>query len=83
MLVKLLRGFAVVWFALAGLLIFASTLMIWYKEGFGRIQELFSPFNVVNFIAVLITLAPGIGARMLADRLDQHRRAASDRSGQP
>ena len=83
MLVKLLRGFAVVWFVLAGLLIFASTLMIWYKEGFGRVQEIFSPFNVVNFIAVLLALAPGIAARLLADRLEQRRRAAPDRRGQP
>jgi len=82
-LVKLLRAFAVVWFVLTGLLIFAGTLMIWYKEGFGRVQEIFSPFNVVNFIAVMITLAPGIAARMLADRLEQRRRAVPDRRGQP
>jgi hypothetical protein len=82
-LVKLLRAFAVVWFVLAGLLIFASTLMMWYKEGFGRVQEIFSPFNVVNFIAVMITLAPGIAARMLADRLAQRRRPVPNRRGQP
>jgi hypothetical protein len=81
-LVKLLRGFAVAWFVLAGLLIFMSTLMIWYEEGFGRVQEIFSPFNVVNFIAVVITLAPGIAARMLADRLEHRRRAARDGGGQ-
>ena len=71
-----------VWFVLAALLIFMGTLMIWYKEGFWRVQEIFSPFNVINFIAVMITLAPGIAAWMLADRLEQRRRAAPDRRGQ-
>ena len=28
-------------------------------------QEIMSPFNIVNFIVVLITLAPGIAAHML------------------
>lgn len=70
------------WFVLAGLLIFASTLMIWYKDGFGRVQEIFSPFNLINFIAVMITLAPGLAARILADRLEQRRRAAHDHTGQ-
>lgn len=51
-----------VWFVLEGLLIFASMLMTWYTEGFGRVQEIFSPFNVLNFVAVMITLGPGIGA---------------------
>ncbi len=82
MLVKLLRGFAVVWFLLAGFLIFASTLMIWYKDGFWRVQEIFSPFNVINYIAVMITLAPGIAARMLANRLEQRCRAPHDSGGQ-
>jgi len=32
-LVKLLRGFAVVWFVLAVLLIFTGMLSLWYMEG--------------------------------------------------
>jgi len=63
--------FLIVWLVLAGLLIFGSTLMIWYTDGFGRAQEIFSPFNVANFIAVMITLSPEIAARMLVRRLDQ------------
>lgn len=69
-----------VWFVLAGLLIFASMLMIWYTEGFGRVQETFSSFNVLNFVAVMITLGPGIGAYMLAERLER-RQAERDRRG--
>ncbi len=82
MLASLLRKFAVVWFVLAGIVIFLSTLMIWYKEGFWRVQEIFSPFNVVNFIVIMITLAPGFAARALADRLERRRRAIHNSGGQ-
>jgi hypothetical protein len=47
---KLLRGFAYVWFGLLGGLIFVSCIAIWYTDGFGKVQEIFSPFNVVNFV---------------------------------
>jgi len=81
--VKVLKAFAVVWFVLAGLLIAASTAMIWYTDGFGRVQEIFSPFNVVNFIAVVVTPAPGIGAKMLAERLEARRPPDRDRRAAP
>lgn len=79
--VKLLRAFATAWFVLASLLIFVSTAMIWYTDGFGRVQEIFSPFNVINSIAVMVTLAPGIGARILAERLESLCQTAPDREG--
>lgn len=75
---KLLRGFAYVWFCLAGGLIFASYVAIWYTDGFGKVQEILSPFNVINFVVTIITLSPGIGAYMLAERLE---RRASESSG--
>ncbi len=71
LIIKLLRGFAILWFTLAAGSILASTIAIWDREGFGRVQEVFSPFNVINFVAVLIILAPGLGARMLAGRLEE------------
>lgn len=70
MLIKVLRGFAKVWFVLAGLFIVGNLVLVWYFEGFSKVHEIMSPFNVVNFIAVLITLAPGISAHMLAERLE-------------
>lgn len=83
MVITLLRAFATIWFALAGLLILVSAAMIWYMEGFGRVQEIFSPFNVINVIAVLVTLAPGIGANMLAERLEFRRQTAPHRRTAP
>ncbi len=39
------------------------------KGGFSAVQELMSPFNITNYIAIVITLAPGLGALAWADRL--------------
>lgn len=74
MLIKVLRGFAKVWFVLAFLFIVGNLVLVWYFEGFSKVQKIMSPFNVVNFIAVLITLAPGISAHMLAERLEAKKR---------
>jgi hypothetical protein len=68
---KLLRGFAYVWLCLLGSLIFVSCIAIWHRDGFGKVQEIFSPFNVVNVVVTLITLSPGIAAYMLAEKLEQ------------
>ena len=81
MLAKLLRGFAKVWFVLSGILILGSTLMIWKNQGFGRVQELFSPFSYMNYAAILLTISPGIGADVLANKLDA--RSAQRVSGTP
>ena len=70
MLIKVLRGFAKVWVVLASLFIVCNLVLVWYFEGFSKVQEVMSPFNVVNFIVMLITLAPGIAAHMLAERLE-------------
>jgi amino acid permease len=58
-----------IWLVLAGLLILAGIIGVWMKEGFSGVQDLLSPFNVVNYIVTLLTLAPGIGLLMLSDRL--------------
>lgn len=47
----------------------------WYSNGFGWIQDTLSPFNVRYYLAIFIALAPGIGLRMLSERLaDKNRR---------
>lgn len=40
-----------------------------YKDGFFVLVEILSPFNIVNYIAVIATLAPGILALSLAEKL--------------
>jgi hypothetical protein len=39
------------------------------KGGFSAVQKLLSPFNVVNWIVTVITLAPGLGALAWAEKL--------------
>ncbi len=49
-----------VWLAATGLLILVGIGSVWLKEGFSGVQELLSPFNAVNYIAMAIALIPGI-----------------------
>lgn len=70
MLIKVLKGFAKVWLVLAGLFIGGNLVSVWYFEGFSKVQEIISPFNVMNFIVVFITVAPGMAAHMLAEHLE-------------
>ncbi len=58
-----------VWLVLASLLILAGILGVWIKEGFSGVQDLLSPFNLVNWIATVITLAPGIGLLKISEKL--------------
>jgi hypothetical protein len=69
MLAKILRAFAYVWIACAVALIAMGIAGTWMTRGFGAVQELMSPFNVINYAAIAITIAPGIGALIWADKL--------------
>lgn len=64
-----------IWLVLAGLLILAGIVGVWMKEGFSGVQDLLRPFNVVNYIVTVITLAPGIGLLMLSDKLQNKAQA--------
>ncbi len=69
--VVILRGFGYVWLILASLLILAGIVGVWMKEDFSGVQDLLSPFNVINWLFTIITLAPGIGALIWANKLKQ------------
>jgi hypothetical protein len=64
-----LKVFGRVWMTLATIVILIGIAGTWMKGGFSAVQELMSPFNVVNYLAIFITLAPGIGALIWADKL--------------
>jgi hypothetical protein len=49
-----------IWLVVTGLLIVAGIGVVWMKEGFSGVQYLLSPSNVVNYIAMVIALIPGI-----------------------
>ena len=67
--ILILKVFGYVWLTLAGLLIAAGIFGVWLKEGFSGVHYLLSPFNIPNFILTVITLAPGVGALMWADKI--------------
>jgi hypothetical protein len=65
-----------IWLWLAGALVLLGYASIWWFEGFGELQEAVSPFNVWNVIAVLVTIAPGLGLLKLGEYLRDRRSAA-------
>ena len=67
--ILVLKAFAYVWLSAATLLILAGIAGTWMKGGFSAVQELLSPFNVVNWFVTVLTLAPGLGALAWADKL--------------
>jgi hypothetical protein len=56
------RGFAYVWLTLGSILILMGIAGTWMKGGFSAVQELLNPFNVIGYLAIILTLAPGIYA---------------------
>ena len=60
-----------VWLYGASLVISLSYGWIWYQHGFGALQEILSPLNFWNYIAVIITLAPGFLLGKLAGEMEQ------------
>ena len=58
-----------VWLAVTGLLILVGIGSVWTKDGLSGVQELLSPFNAVNYIAMAIALIPGIVLLKLSENL--------------
>ena len=75
-MIRLLRIFAKAWALVAGTVIVVGYVGILIYEGFGRLLEVASPFNLVNFIAIVITLSPALGAWALADKMEKRNQAS-------
>lgn len=58
-----------IWLGLASILILAGVIGVWMKEGFSAVQDLLSPFNIVNWFVTAITLAPGIALLSISEKL--------------
>ena len=69
-----LKVFGYIWLVGAGVLIMIGMIGAWMKNGFSGLQELLSPYNVVNWLVTAITLAPGLGALMWAKNLEEKKR---------
>jgi hypothetical protein len=44
-----------------------------FFDGFWRLWDIIQPTNTINWIVTMLTLAPGVGLLMLAERLEQSR----------
>ena len=69
----ILKAFGYVWLTAAVLLILAGIVGTWLKGGFSAVQELLSPFNVINWIVSLLLplpqgSVPSLGLRNLMQR---------------
>ncbi len=60
-----------VWLVVTGLLILVGIGVVGAKEGFSGVQDLLSPFNMINYIAMAITLIPGIVLLKLSESLQR------------
>lgn len=77
MLNRFLSGFVSVWICLVALLNIVaicwfvfSAPNIW--EGWGKVQDIYSPFNIANWIAEVIVLLPALVAFTWLERRQKH-----------
>jgi hypothetical protein len=68
---KVFRVLGQIWLSLLGVLILVGWIGIIWKEGWMRMTEVFSPFNLWNWGAILVCAAPGLACMFIADKLQQ------------
>jgi hypothetical protein len=56
---------------LAAAFIALNYVAIIYFEGWSKYQEIANPYNLINFVAVMLTLLPGIGLLQLSEYLQR------------
>ena len=80
MLAKTIRVFGKVWLFGACFVFLLGYGATWYQSGFGALQELLSPYNFSNLIAVAIALAPAYFFDKLAGEIEAKERRKAFRS---
>lgn len=81
--INVLKVFGYIWVTLGVIAILIGIAGTWMKGGFSAAQELMSPFNVVNWVVMVITLAPGLGALAWAKNLAEKQANASKQPSNP
>jgi len=67
--VVVLKIFGYAWVVVGVIAIAIGIAGVWMKGGFSAVQDLMSPFNVLNWVVTAITLGPGLGALAWAKSL--------------
>ena len=75
---KMLKWFAKIWSCLVILSVFIGIIGIFitapnFYEGWSKFTEVFSPFNLLNYLIILILISPAIGAYYLSEYLSKRR----------
>lgn len=81
--IVVLKVFGYLWVTAGALLILLGMAGTWMKGGFSAVQELMSPFNIINWIVMVITLAPGLGALAWAKNLTKKQARARNQPSNP
>ncbi|MHC4277713.1 MAG: hypothetical protein ACYSTI_10390 [Planctomycetota bacterium] len=66
---RILRWFAIIWFALAGSFIIFCYMYVLYFQGHWSFFHSLNPFNITNHLTTILILSPGIAAWLIADKL--------------
>ena len=66
---KVFKVLGYIWLCLAAAFLLFRLGGVWINEGFSAVQDLLSPYNVLNFIFTAILIAPGLGLLTLSEKL--------------
>ncbi|OGX44717.1 MAG: hypothetical protein A3G38_00270 [Omnitrophica WOR_2 bacterium RIFCSPLOWO2_12_FULL_51_8] len=74
LIAKIIKWYSILWVWLVGLSIVIGIIGIFIGagslwKGWIKFTDIFSPFNVVNYIVIFVFLIPAIGARSLSEYL--------------
>ncbi len=72
--IAILDRFGFGWLTLVGVLVVAALLGVWLMEGLGGLAAALSPFNLLTWAALIVLIAPGVGALAWARHLRHGRR---------
>ncbi len=67
----ILKWFARIWGSLVALSVFIGAAGILVFDGWAKLTEVFSPFNIINYLVILLLLSPAIGAYYLSGYLSK------------
>ncbi len=68
---QIVRFIGRAWLVVAGAAVLLGHLHILYRDGLARLIDVLSPFNVWNYLSILLAILPGVLCLRLADKIDQ------------
>jgi len=66
---KVTKALGYIWISIGMILILIGYLGVYLEKGFPGVRTLLSPFNIINYIVVVATLAPGWVLLTISEKL--------------